>query len=116
MYCLYCRSATLQMRKLIPCYLCGFESTRQLQGQLFAAQSIADWQRALSDPDQWGFDPLEPYPVAALRRARLKGGGQIRGAARQRVVLPHGWLEDTGESFDEAWMQSEGLRADACEG
>lgn len=106
----------MQMRKLIPCYLCGFESTRQLQGHLFAAQSIADWQRALSDPDQWGFDPLEPYPVSALRRARLKGGGQTRGAAQQRVVLPHGWLEDTGEGFDEAWMKQEGLRADACEG
>lgn len=113
---LACRSAVLKMRKLIPCYLTAFASARRLQAQLFAAQSLADWQSAVSDPDRWGFDPAEPYPVAALRRPRVKGAGQIQGAAKQRVVLPPGWLDDDRDSFDEEWMMQDGLTADACEG
>lgn len=109
-------SAVLKMRKLIPCYLTAFTTARQLQAQLFAAQSLADWQSAVSDPDRLGFDPAEPYPVAALRRPRLKGAGQIRGSAQQRVVLPPGWLDDDRDSFDEEWMMQDGLTADACEG
>lgn len=105
------------MRKLIPCYLSAFTTAKQLQGRLFAAQTLSDWQRAINDPERWGFDPHEPYPLAALRRARLKGGGQIRGSAQQRVVLPQGWLDDTaGDSFDEAWLQQDGLEEIACEG
>jgi hypothetical protein len=104
------------MRKLIPCYLTAFTTARRLQAQLFAAQSLADWQSAVSDPDRWGFDPAEPYPVAALRRPRLKGAGQIRGSAQQRVVLPPGWLDDDRDSFDGEWMMQDGLTADACEG
>lgn len=36
--------------------------------------------------------------------------------ASQKVVLPQGWLDDTGASFDDAWMQQEGLQVEACEG
>jgi hypothetical protein len=111
-----CRTAVLKMRKLIPCYLTAFASARQLQGPLFAAQSLSDWQRVISDPDRWGFDPVEPYPVAALRRPRLKGGGPNRGSAQQRVVLPKGWLDDTRDSFDEEWMSQDSLITEACEG
>jgi len=112
-----CRSAVLKMRKLIPCYLSAFTTVRQLQGRLFAAQTLSDWQQAISDPERWGFDPHEPYPLAALRRARLKGGGQVRGSARQRVVLPQGWMDDSaGDSFDEAWLQQDGLEECAYEG
>jgi hypothetical protein len=106
----------LKMRKLIPCYLLGFTSCRQLQGQLFAAQSVSDWQQAISDPERWGFDPLEPYPLSALRRPRLKGGGLIRGSKTQKVVLPPGWLSDARESFEEEWMAQECWATDACEG
>lgn len=104
------------MRKLIPCYLSAFTSTRQLQGQLFAAQTLLDWQQAISYPERLGFDPSEPYPLAALRRPRLKGGGQMQGSGRQRVVLPAGWLDDTRDSFDDEWMMQDGLSTDACEG
>jgi hypothetical protein len=111
-------SAVLKMRKLIPCYLAAFATAQQLQQQLFAAQSVSDWVQAVSDPDRWGFDPSEPYPLQALRRPRLKGGGQRRGGAQQRVVLPRGWLEDQGEAFDEQWMMAAGVDGCdlACEG
>lgn len=60
------------MRKLIPCYLSAFKTPKQgLQQQLFAAKTLADWHKTL---EQGLYDPTEPYPVAALRRARLKGG------------------------------------------
>lgn len=104
------------MRKLIPCYLAGFTSCQQLQGRLFAAQSVTDWQQAVSDPDRLGFDPLEPYPLSALRRPRLKGGGLTRGSKQQKVVLPPGWLSDTRDSFEEEWMAQDCLAMDACEG
>jgi hypothetical protein len=131
------------MRKLIPCYLGGFTSSRQLQARLFAATSLQHWQDACGgDPARWGFDPAEPYPVTALRRARLKGsstdsgghlpssssssssssgsaGTQQIGAAQarrhRRVVLPPGWLH---EGDDEGAAQ-EALLEDcwaACEG
>lgn len=110
------RSGVLKMRKLIPCYLAGFASPRRLQGQLFAAQSIPDWQHACADPDRWGFDPLEPFPAAALRRPRLKGGpGQAAGAAKHKVVLPPGWL-DEGDGDDDYVLPEECLGVDACEG
>lgn len=89
--------AVLKMRKLIPCYLHGFGSARHLQGQLFAAQTMTEWQAAICDPDHWGFDPAEPFHTSALRQARLKGAGQVRGGAQQRIVLPPGWLDEAND-------------------
>jgi hypothetical protein len=102
------------MRKLIPCYLQGFSSTRRLQGQLFAASSLADWHAAAANPEAWGFDPAEPYPLQALRRARLKGAGQIRGSAQQKVVLPPGWLEEGSDDEDDGVPEC--LDEASCEG
>eukprot|EP00882_Tetradesmus_deserticola_P014411 GHRQ01015323.1.p1 GENE.GHRQ01015323.1~~GHRQ01015323.1.p1 ORF type:complete len:253 (+),score=68.03 GHRQ01015323.1:33-761(+) len=107
------RGAVLKMRKLIPCYLQGFSTARRLQGQLFAATSLADWQALVTAPEAWGFDPAEPYPLQALRRARLKGAGQIRGGAKQKVALPPGWLE---EGSDDEEGVPECLYDAACEG
>jgi hypothetical protein len=103
------------MRKLIPCYLCGFASAQQqLQRALFAAASVTDWQAACADPERWGFDPAEPWPAAALRRARLKGSGQQhRGAAQQRVVLPPNWLQE-GDGDDDVALLLDDVAA--CEG
>jgi hypothetical protein len=105
--------AVLKMRKLIPCYLQGFQTARQLQGQLFAAQSLADWHAAAADPEAWGFDPAEPYPLQALRKARLKGAGQVHGGAQQKVVLPQGWLEEGDDDED---VVPECLDEASCEG
>eukprot|EP00883_Tetradesmus_obliquus_P013650 jgi/Sobl393_1/6617/SZX61899.1 len=102
------------MRKLIPCYLAGFSSARQLQRRLFAATSLADWHAAAADPEACGFDPSEPYPVQALRVARLKGAGLVRGGAAQKVVLPPGWLEEGSDEDDDSLLEC--LDEASCEG
>lgn len=101
------------MRKLIPTYLHGFASARRLQGALFAACSLADWQAAISDVDRWSHDPGEPFPAAALRHPRLKGSGKPAGTS-QRVVLPHGWLEGADDDVPEELLA--GMDEAACEG
>ncbi|WIA36593.1 hypothetical protein OEZ86_007882 [Tetradesmus obliquus] len=106
--------AVLKMRKLIPCYLAGFSSARQLQRRLFAATSLADWHAAAADPEACGFDPSEPYPVQALRVARLKGAGLVRGGAAQKVVLPPGWLEEGSDEDDDSLLEC--LDEASCEG
>lgn len=100
------------MRKLIPCYLTGFKTTRQLQGQLFQAQTLADWQAAVSNPERWGFDPLEPYAIEALRKSRYKGSGQRQAGAQHKVVLPVGWLSEEQEGGE----VPEWLDEASCEG
>lgn len=83
------------MRKLIPCYLQGFQSARpRLQAHLFAATSVADWRAAIADPGQWDFDHTELFPMSALRQARYKGSGQHSRRSSGRVVLPQGWLNE----------------------
>jgi hypothetical protein len=110
-----CSSAVLKMRKLIPCYLAGFQSSRRLlQPTLYKATAIADWERALSHPDRFAFEPKEPFPACALRMARLKGSGQIRGLQAQKVALPPGWLEDPDGEVPEEMLS--GMDAAACEG
>eukprot|EP00775_Hariotina_reticulata_P003921 gene3921-4175_t len=108
-------SAVLKMRKLIPCYLGGFQSPcHLLQPALYKAKSIADWERAVSDPDQFAFSPSEPFPAGALRVARLKGSGQIRGLQAQKIALPHGWLDDPDGDVPEDLLS--GMDTAACEG
>ncbi|KAI8464215.1 MAG: dihydrouridine synthase-domain-containing protein [Monoraphidium minutum] len=100
------RSAVLQMRKLVGCYLLGFEKP-DLKARLYAAQSLADWRAAAAAYA----DDATPFPAAALRAPRLKGGGADGRPAAQKVSLPAGWLEGRDEE-----SVPEGLTGEACEG
>jgi hypothetical protein len=100
------RAAALQMRKLVGCYLAGFDRPR-LKARLRAAASLAEWEAAAAEHA----GDAEPWPAAALRLPRLKGGGADRRPAAQRVALPPGWLE--GRDDDGV---PEYLTGDACEG
>jgi len=103
------RGAVLQMRKLIGCYLAGFDAahTAPLRGRLYEARTLAQWGTAAG---AWAGDET-PFPAAGLRVARLKGGGADGRPARQRVSLPVGWLE--GRDDDRV---PDYLTGDACEG
>lgn len=103
------RGAVLQMRKLIGCYLAGFESEAavHLRARLYAALSVAQWRTAVEEVA----GDETPFPAAALRIARLKGGAGDARPPRQRVSLPAGWLE--GRDEEEA---PDYLTGDACEG
>lgn len=103
------RAALLEVRKLIGCYLAGFErpDLKDLKRRLYAAEGLRDWEAAVRD---YRDDP-EPWPAAALRLPRLKGGGADGRPARQRVALPPGWLEGRDEEG-----VPDGLTGDACEG
>eukprot|EP00878_Enallax_costatus_P017997 GHUV01018923.1.p2 GENE.GHUV01018923.1~~GHUV01018923.1.p2 ORF type:complete len:105 (+),score=25.34 GHUV01018923.1:395-709(+) len=104
------------MRKLIPCYLEGFQTAGpKLQSRLFAAASVAEWQAAVADPEQWCFDPGEQFPISALRKARYKGGRQQSRKSVNKVVLPVGWLSE-GESDSHDCDILDGMDESACEG
>jgi hypothetical protein len=94
------------MRKLIGCYLAGFER-QDLAGRLYAARSLADWEAVVGEH---GADAA-PFPASALRLPRLKGGGADGRPAAQRVSLPAGWLEGRDDERVPGY-----LTGDACEG
>jgi hypothetical protein len=100
------RGAVLQMRKLIGCYLAGFDRP-EIRSRLYAAQSLRDWEAAVR---AHAADEA-PFPAAALRVARLKGGGADGRPAQQRVSLPAGWLEGRDDDGVPDY-----LTGDACEG
>lgn len=119
------RQAVLKMRKMWPLYLHGFTTAQQLQAALLQARTLAEVDTAIgggggrssSSSNRSGggggsrlsYEPHEPYPWSGLRHVRLKGGG--RGAQRQRVSLPHGWLEGRMEEVAPAYVSDA-----ACEG
>lgn len=100
------RCAVLQMRKLVGCYLEGFDRPA-LRARLVSAQTLEDWEAAVAGAA--GDDA--PLSAVALRVPRLKGGGSDGRPARQRVSLPPGWLE--GRDDDSV---PDYLTGDACEG
>lgn len=77
--------AAKEFRKHIAWYLKGFPAGGQLRRQLGLVSSLADIEALLAQ-----LDPSVPFPAAALGKPRGR-----QGAARKKVVLPEGWLDDT---------------------
>jgi nifR3 family TIM-barrel protein len=71
-----------QMRKWCAWYTVGFRGSAKARARLVRATSLDEIRAVLSE-----LDPLEPFPVSALRAHRAKGG------RTQRVSLPEGYLE-----------------------
>jgi hypothetical protein len=101
------RAAVLEMRKLIGCYLAGFSDVNDLKQQLYGAASLADWEAAVAARA----GDATPFPAAALRTPRLKGGGADGRPARQQASLPAGWLQGRDDE-----RVPDFLSGDACEG
>jgi nifR3 family TIM-barrel protein len=72
-----------QMRKWLAWYTKGFRGSARVRARLGTIASRADLGALLAE-----LDPLEPFPLSALRAGRAKGG------RTQRVSLPHGYLDD----------------------
>lgn len=75
-----------QLRKWCTWYTIGFRHSARARGELVRVNSLAEIRRILARGD-----PDEPFPVAALRAHRAKGG------RTQKVVLPEGYLETRGD-------------------
>ncbi|KAG2484891.1 hypothetical protein HYH03_016372 [Edaphochlamys debaryana] len=103
------RDSLLRFRKLGLLYLHGFATAGPLRSALLAATSLDQWRAAAAAGGEL-YDPSEPFPAAAVRHPRLKGGGP---PARQRMGLPDGWLEEAGGGGAAA---EAALDDDACEG
>ena len=72
-----------QMRKWTGWYTKGFRGAAALRGSLQRVSTLAELEGLLAT-----LDPDEPFPLAALRARRAKGG------KTQRVRLPQGYLDD----------------------
>ena len=72
-----------QMRKWCTWYTIGFHNSAKARGELVRINSLEEMRAILAE-----LDPDEPFPPAALRAHRAKGG------RRQEVTLPEGYLED----------------------
>lgn len=75
--------AMRQLRKWVGWYTKGFRGSASLRAGLNGLHTRADLDRLLA-----GLDPSEPFPRHALRVSRAKG------SRRQKVTLPHGYLDD----------------------
>ena len=104
------RDTLLRFRKFIKLYLLGFNSTGSLQSCLFAAETLEQWRAAVYGGSGQLYDAAEPFPAAAVRFPRLKGGGPL---VRKPMGLPDGWLEEARGGGGRAEAQ---LTDDACEG
>lgn len=74
-----------EFRKHVTWYLKGFRAGGTMRRSLGLVSTLADLDRLLGD-----LDADEPFPVSELGAARGR-----QGSARERVVLPEGWLDDT---------------------
>jgi nifR3 family TIM-barrel protein len=74
-----------ELRKHIAWYLKGFRAGGELRNSLALVTSLEALDELLSR-----LDPDEPFPVAELGKPRGRQGSP------RRVVLPEGWLDDTG--------------------
>ena len=72
-----------QMRKWCHWYTKGFRGSAGVRAELARVSGLSDLRAAMAR-----LDPEEPFPVAALRAHRAKGG------KTQRVKLPEGYLDD----------------------
>lgn len=72
-----------QMRKWCTWYTVGFRGSARVRGALARVNDLQSMHEILS-----AIDPQQPFPRAALRAHRGKGG------RTQKVTLPHGFLDD----------------------
>ncbi len=72
-----------QMRKWCTWYTIGFRGSAQARAALVRVRTLAEMSAVLAT-----LDPGEPFPAAALRAHRAKGG------RRQQVCLPEGILDE----------------------
>jgi nifR3 family TIM-barrel protein len=77
------RMGLLQMRKWVAWYTKGFRGGNAVRAGLNRLHTLDDLRALLA-----ALDASEPFPFAALRTQRCKGGRE------QRVALPEGWLDD----------------------
>jgi len=89
-----------QMRKWCTWYTIGFPGSARLRGDLVRVRTLEEMRAILAR-----LDPALPFPRAALRAHRGKGG------RTQRVTLPHGWLEGRGDDAAPAAPADEAERA-----
>jgi len=72
-----------QMRKWCTWYTIGFHGSARARAALVRVRTLEDMRTVLAE-----LDHDEPFPPAALRAHRAKGG------RRQEVTLPEGYLDD----------------------
>ncbi|MEW6074579.1 MAG: tRNA dihydrouridine synthase DusB [Planctomycetota bacterium] len=75
-----------QMRKWCAWYTVGFRGSARVRARLVRVASIEEMRAILGE-----LDPALPFPLAALRAHRAKGG------RTQRVALPAGYLADRAD-------------------
>lgn len=91
-----------ELRKHIAWYLKGFPTGGELRHSLAMISSFEDLDSLLAR-----LDHTAPFPATELGQPRGR-----QGSPRQKVTMPHGWLEDTSDhDFDPADGE-----ADACGG
>ena len=74
-----------EFRKHISWYLKGFPAGGDMRRDLGLVKSLADLDRLIAD-----LDHTAPFPASELGAARGR-----QGSAREKVVVPEGWYDDT---------------------
>ena len=74
-----------EFRKHVTWYLKGFSAGGAMRRDLGLVKTLADIDTLLVE-----LDPDEPFPASELGAPRGR-----QGSAREKVVLPEGWLDDT---------------------
>jgi nifR3 family TIM-barrel protein len=90
----------LQMRKWCGWYTIGFRGSARVRAALVRVRTIEEMLARLAE-----LDPSEPFPAAALRAHRAKGG------RTQRVSLPQGYLDERDDDTPPAPESDERLHA-----
>jgi nifR3 family TIM-barrel protein len=78
-------------RKHVPWYLKGFPAGGELRAALGMVDTLARLDELLGQ-----LDPTVPFPTAELGAPRGR-----QGSPRERVILPHGWLDNTDGLTDD---------------
>ncbi len=79
-----------EFRKHVSWYLKGFRAGGELRHAMALVTTLAELDALLAR-----LDPDEPFPVSELGAPRGR-----QGSPRKRVVLPEGWLDDSGDAAE----------------